>query len=171
MHVSARADYAIRALVELAAARGQSVKREQIATAQHIPIKFLGNILQQLRTAGLVRTHRGAEGGYLLALDPARITLADAIRAVDGPLANVRGEPPEDVTYEGSSEPLREVWVAVRASLRKVLEHVTLEDVARNALPAVVHDLAGEPNAWEHARPGLQVRDAAVDLARLSGDR
>ena len=119
MHLSARADYAVRALVEIAAAGGRPIKREQIATAQHIPINFLGNILQQLRTAALVRTHRGADGGYLLARRPERITLADVIRAVDGPLANVRGEPPEAVEYGGSAEPLREVWIAVRASLRK----------------------------------------------------
>jgi Rrf2 family protein len=92
VHVSARADYAIRALVELAAAGDQPLKREQIATAQHIPITFLSNILLQLRTAGLLRTHRGADGGYLLTRRPEQITLADVIRAVDGPLANVRGE-------------------------------------------------------------------------------
>jgi Rrf2 family protein len=154
MHVSARADYAVRALVEIAAAGGQPVPREHIATAQHIPTKFLGNILQQLRTAGLVRTHRGVDAGYLLTVRPERITLADIIRAVDGPLANVRGDAPELVVYEGSAEPLREVWIAVRASLRKVLEQVTLRDVAANELPDVVHELAGEPNAWKPSRAG-----------------
>jgi Rrf2 family protein len=149
MHVSARADYAVRALVEIAVAAGHPVPREHIATAQHIPTKFLGNILQQLRTAGLVRTHRGVDAGYLLTVRPERITLADIIRAVDGPLANVRGDPPELVVYEGSAEPLREVWIAVRASLRKVLEQVTLRDVAANELPDVVHELAAEPNAWK----------------------
>ena len=151
MHVSARADYAVRALVEIGAARGQAVKREQIASAQHIPVKFLGNILQELKTAGLVRTQRGADGGYLLAAPAERITLADVIRAVDGPLANVRGERPEDVTYEGSSEALREVWVAVRASLRNVLEQVTLHDVAASQLPAVVRELSASPQAWHAA--------------------
>jgi Rrf2 family protein len=148
MHVSARADYAVRALVELAAADGQPLKREQIATAQQIPIKFLGNILLQLRTSGLIKTHRGTDGGYLLTVRPERITLADVIRAVDGPLANVRGEAPETVRYQGASQPLSEVWVAVRASLRQVLEQVTLKDVADNALPAVVRELSAEPNAW-----------------------
>ena len=154
MHVSARADYAVRALVEIAVASGQPVPREQIASAQHIPTKFLGNILQQLRTAGLVRTHRGVDGGYLLTVPAERITLADVIRVMDGPLANVRGETPELVTYEGSAAPLREVWVAVRSSLRKVLEQVTLRDVAENSLPSVVHELAGEPNAWRPSRHG-----------------
>ncbi len=158
MHVSARADYAVRALVEIAAAGGQPVRREQIATTQRIPTKFLGNILQQLRTAGLVRTHRGVDGGYLLTAPPERITLADVIRAVDGPLANVRGEAPEQVIYEGSAEPLREVWIAVRASLRKVLEQVTLRDVASGTLPSVVHELAAEPKAWEPSRYGALSR-------------
>jgi Rrf2 family protein len=151
MHVSARADYAIRALVELAAAGGQPLKREQIASAQHIPVHFLANILQELRAAALVRTHRGADGGYLLTVGPERITLADVIRAVDGPLANIRGDAPEAVSYEGSAEALGEVWIAVRASLRRVLEQVTLKDVAAHTLPAIVHELANEPSAWQPA--------------------
>jgi Rrf2 family protein len=158
MHLSARSDYAVRALVELAAASGRPVKREHIATAQRIPIKFLNNILQQLRAAGLVRTLRGADGGYLLTVGPERITLADIIRAVDGPLANVRGEAPENVTYAGSAEPLRDVWIAVRASMRKVLEQVTLHDVAHNELPSIVRELAAEPGAWQPSRQGLRGR-------------
>jgi Rrf2 family protein len=154
MHVSARADYAVRALVELAAAGDQPLKREQIATAQHIPINFLSNILMQLRTAGLVRTQRGAEGGYLLTRRPEHIALADVIRAVDGPLANVRGDSPEAVEYEGAAAPLRQVWVAVRASLRAVLEQVTLRDVATNDLPPIVAELVGRPNAWQASRAG-----------------
>ena len=160
MHVSARADYAVRALVELAAAGGQPVRREQLALAQGIPINFLSNILLQLRTAGLVRTHRGAEGGYLLTRKPNQISVADVIRAVDGPLANVRGEAPEAVEYAGTAAPLREVWVAVRASLRNVLERVTLQDVATNELPSVVHDLVGEPYAWQPSRPGVAEPDS-----------
>ena len=148
MHLSARADYAVRALVEVAAANGQPVRREQIATAQRIPIKFLNNILQQLKVAGLIRTVRGTEGGYLLTLSPARITLADVLRAVDGPLANIRGESPEAVAYTGTAAPLRDVWIAVRASMRNVLEHVTLLDVAHNELPSVVHDLTAPADAW-----------------------
>ncbi|HEY0583311.1 MAG TPA: Rrf2 family transcriptional regulator [Chloroflexota bacterium] len=154
MHVSARADYAVRAMAELAAAGTRPVKREQLASSQQIPNKFLGNILQQLRTAGLVMTQRGADGGYRLALSPDRITLADVIRAVDGPLANVRGERPEVVTYQGVAEPLRDVWIAVRASLRNVLEQVTLADVACNRLPPVVQELAADPQAWLPAERG-----------------
>ena len=152
MHVSARADYAVRALVEIAAANGQPLKREQLASAQHMQVKFLSNILLQLRTAGLIRTLRGPESGYVLTVRPERITLADVIRAVDGPLANVRGEAPESVTYEGAAEPLREVWIAVRASLRNVLEQVTLRDVACGALPSVVRELARAPGAWLPSR-------------------
>jgi Rrf2 family protein len=148
VHVSARADYAVRALVELAVAGRQPVKRERIAAAQEIPLKFLGNILQELKTAGLVNTHRGAEGGYWLARPADQITLADVIRAVKGPLANVRGDPPESVNYPGAAEPLRKVWIAVRASLRSVLENVTLADVAANQLPSIVTELAADPLAW-----------------------
>jgi Rrf2 family protein len=149
MHVSARADYAIRALVELAAGEARPLKLGHLAAAQHIPLKFLSNILLQLKTAGLVNTHLGSEGGYWLARPAAQISLADVIRAVDGPLANVRGEAPESVLYAGAAEPLRDVWIAVRANLRNVLEHVTLADVARNELPAVVRGLAADPQAWQ----------------------
>lgn len=166
MHLSARADYAVRALVELAAAGGQPLKREQIATAQQIPIKFLGNILLQLRTSGLIKTHRGADGGYLLTVRPERITLADVIRAVDGPLANVRGEAPETVRYQGAAEPLSEVWIAVRASLRNVLERVTLQDVAANRLPDVVRDLAAEPTAWQPSQADRPWRDPSASIVR-----
>jgi Rrf2 family protein len=162
MHVSARADYAVRALVELAAARGQPLKREQIASAQQIPVKFLANILLQLRTTGLVKTMRGADGGYLLSVPAARITLADVIRAVDGPLANVRGEAPETVTYPGVAEPLSDVWIAVRASLRHVLEHVTLEDVACRRLPSAVRELASQPTAWLPAQDDRPWRDPSA---------
>ncbi len=126
VRISAKADYAIRAMVELAAAGGGPVKGERIAQAQEIPIKFLENIMVDLRHAGLVRSQRGAEGGYWLARPAEEIDLAEVIRAVDGPLASVRGMRSEEVSYEGSAEPLREVWIAVRASLRSVLESVTL---------------------------------------------
>jgi Rrf2 family protein len=149
MHVSARVDYAVRALVELAAAGSGPLKREQLSAAQHIPLKFLGNILQQLKMAGLVHTHRGADGGYWLARPANEITLAEVIRAVDGPLAHVRGDRPESLVYDGSAEPLREVWIAVRASLRGILEHVTLADVAHNQLPPRIRDLAADPLAWQ----------------------
>jgi Rrf2 family protein len=149
MHVSARSDYAVRALVELAAGDARPLTRGHLAASQQIPLKFLTNILQQLKTAGLVNTNRGSEGGYWLARPAERITLADVIRAVDGPLANVRGEAPEAVLYAGTAEPLREVWIAVRASLRSILEHVTLADVAHNHLPDVVKGLAADPLAWQ----------------------
>src|SRR5205823_1240133 len=110
--------------------------------------KFLENILTDLRHAGIVRSQRGVEGGFWLARAADEITLADVIRAVDGPLANVRGARPEAVAYQGTAEPLRDVWIAVRASLRRVLETVTLADLARGELPAVVDELAGDPDAW-----------------------
>src|SRR5262245_54367472 len=148
VRVSAKADYAIRAMVELAAAGDGPVKGDRIAQAQSIPIKFLENIMSDLRNGGLVRSQRGAEGGYWLARAPDEVSLADVIRAVDGPLASVRGARSEELSYEGSAEPLREVWIAVRASLRNVLEAVTLADVARRELPASVALLAAEPDAW-----------------------
>jgi Rrf2 family protein len=148
VRVSAKADYAIRAAVELAATGDGPVKGEQIAQAQEIPPNFLENIMADLRNAGLVTSRRGAEGGYWLARPAGEIALADVIRAVDGPLANVRGIRSEQVAYHGSAEPLRDVWIAVRASLRSVLEHVTIADVARGKLPASVKALARDPDAW-----------------------
>ncbi|MFL5953675.1 MAG: RrF2 family transcriptional regulator [Gaiellaceae bacterium] len=149
MRVSAKADYAIRAAVELAAAGdGPPVKGERIAQAQEIPPNFLENILGDLRNAGLVASRRGADGGYWLAKPAAEVSLADVIRAVDGPLANVRGVRSEQIEYQGSAEKLRDVWVAVRASLRGVLETVTLADLARGELPASVAALAADPDAW-----------------------
>ena len=149
MKLSARADYAVRAAVELAVAEpGTHVKAEAIAKAQRIPVRFLEGILLQLRKAGIVASQRGAEGGYWLARDPATVNLAEVIRAVDGPLASVRGERPEGVSYAGAAEALARVWIAVRASLREVLEHVTLADVAQGRLPARVEALAADPDAW-----------------------
>jgi Rrf2 family protein len=149
MRISAKADYALRACIELAAAEGVGpVKGDRVAVAQQIPVKFLENILGDLRQGGLVRSQRGVEGGYWLARPAAEISLAEVIRAVDGPLANVRGVRPEGLEYTGSSASLREVWIAVRASLRSVLEAVTLADVAHGELPAVVRDLAADPEAW-----------------------
>lgn len=150
VRISAKADYAIRAMTELAAAAatGKPVKGDRIATAQEIPIKFLENIMTDLRNAGLVRSQRGTEGGYWLARAADEINLAQVIRAVDGPLANVRGHRSEEVVYTGTAEPLREVWIAVRASLRRVLESVTLADVAAGELPPGVQDLAADADAW-----------------------
>src|SRR5919205_4042489 len=122
MRISAKADYAVRAAVQLAASADGPTKGEAIAQAQGIPLKFLENILGDLRQAGLVRSQRGADGGYWLNRPASEITIADVIRAVEGPLASVRGGPPEEVAYEGAAEPLVQVWIAVRASLRAVVE-------------------------------------------------
>lgn len=143
MRVSARADYALRAAVELAAAEGSGpTKRETIAEAQQIPINFLENILLDLKRAGLVLSQRGHDGGYWLAQPAAEISVADVIRAVDGPIANVRGVRPDLVHYAGNAEPLRDVWLAARTSLRRVLESTTLADLAKNRLPSAVRRLA-----------------------------
>jgi Rrf2 family protein len=149
MRVSAKADYAVRAVVELAAAGKGPVKGDRIAKAQGIPLRFLENILGELRHAGLVRSQRGAEGGYWLARPADEISLADVFRAVEGPLASVRSERPEDLAYEGTAEPLREVWVALRAGIREVLESVTLADVVANELPASVTRLMADAEVWE----------------------
>jgi Rrf2 family protein len=149
VRISMKADYAVRATSELAAAWGRGpVKAEQIAQAQDLPLRFLLNILAELRHAGVVRSHRGAEGGYELARPPSRITLADVIRAVEGPLASVHESRPEEVSYSGPARALQEVWIAVRANLRAVLEAVSLEDLARGNLPEPVKALAADPEAW-----------------------
>ncbi len=153
MRISAKVDYAVRASVELAAAQRSSepsrpVKAEALARAQDIPLKFLENILQGLRQAGLIESRRGPDGGHILARPAAEIALADIIRAIDGPLAGVGGRRPEELEFTGSAEPLREVWIAVRASLRRVLEDVTIADVAAGELPALVAELTTDPGAW-----------------------
>jgi Rrf2 family protein len=148
MHLTARADYALRATAEIAAAASGPTKAEQIAQAQNIPLKFIENILSTLKHAGIVRSQRGVDGGYWLARPAAEITLAEVIRAVEGPLANVRGERPESTQYRGPAKPLREVWVAVRASLRTVLEEVTLADLVRGKLPPSVAKLTRDKEAW-----------------------
>jgi Rrf2 family protein len=149
MRISAKADYAVRAAVELAAAPDEKpVKAERIATAQDIPLNFLENILGELRHAGIVRSQRGADGGFRLAKAPDQVTIADIIRAVEGPLASVRGGPPEEISYPGRSAALPRVWIAVRANLRRVVEHVTVADVAGGKLPAAIDQLAEDPEAW-----------------------
>jgi Rrf2 family protein len=143
MRVTARVDYAVRALVQLAANESTvPVKAEHLATAQDIPLKFLLEILRQLKQKKLLVSRRGPEGGYLLAKPPDQINIADVIRAVEGPLATVRDVSPADLAYEGPTESLRTVWVAVRGSLRQVLETVTLEDVCTGHLPRQVSTLA-----------------------------
>jgi Rrf2 family protein len=148
VRVSAKADYAIRAAVELAAAGDGPIKGDRIAQAQAIPSNFLENILGDLRNAGIVMSRRGADGGYWLAKTAEEISLAEVIRAVDGPLANVRGVRSDQLVYDGSAEALADVWIAVRASLRSVLEQVTLADVARRDLPDHVRQLVADPDAW-----------------------
>lgn len=149
MRISAKADYAVRAVVELAATDSEKpVKAERIATAQGIPLNFLENILGELRHAGIVRSHRGAEGGFRLARPAAELTVADIIRAVEGPLASVRGGPPEEASYSGAASTLPRVWIAVRANLRRVVEQVTIADIAAGQIPADVDELTEDPGAW-----------------------
>jgi Rrf2 family protein len=149
VNISAKSDYAVRALIALAAADSASpVKSEWLATSQHIPVKFLENILLELRKAGIITSVRGADGGHRLARPPDRINLAQVIRAVDGPLANIRGVRPEAATYRGDAACLQDVWIAMRASLRSVLEAVTLADVVKGKLPPRIRRLAAEPDAW-----------------------
>ncbi len=147
MRVSAKVDYAVRALAELAAAGAGPMKGEAIAAAQGIPLRFTENILADLRRAGVVASQRGADGGYWLKAPAETITVADVIRYVEGPLADVRGEPPEEVAYAGAAGALQDVWIATRATLRSVLEVVTIADIAGGHLPKVVTRLAGDPDA------------------------
>jgi len=149
MHVTAKADYAVRAVIELASGSRESPRKvDELAQAQGIPVSFLENILTQLRSSGIVRSQRGPEGGYWLARPPGEVNLAQVIRAVEGPLVGVRGLRPEEVSYEGSAESLQQVWLALRANLRKVLEHVTLADVASGKLPKEIVALTKQEEAW-----------------------
>jgi len=148
MRLSAKADYALRASLELAAAREGHVKAEMLARAQKIPLRFLEQILLDLKHAGLVSSQRGAEGGYWLAKPPGEISLADVIRAVEGPLANVRGVRPEELEYERAATALRDVFVALRANIRAVLEDVSLAEAAAGELPDRVRELVRDPEAW-----------------------
>jgi Rrf2 family protein len=148
MRVSAKADYAVRAAAELAAAEEGPIKGERLATAQDIPLQFLEHILLELKHQGIVRARRGAKGGYWLAKPADEITVAEIVRAVEGPIAHVQSTPPEAIEYSGNSAALQEVWIAVRASLRTVLEEVTLADLVSGELPSVVTDLAASPGAW-----------------------
>ncbi len=150
MHVTAKADYAIRAVVELADSSQESPRKvDEVARAQSIPVSFLENILTQLRSSGIVRSQRGPEGGYWLAQPSTQVNLAQVIRAVEGPLVGVRGQRPEEIEYAGSAESLRDVWLALRANLRKVLEHVTVADVASGKLPREIVALTRQEEAWQ----------------------
>ncbi|AVT32609.1 MULTISPECIES: Rrf2 family transcriptional regulator [unclassified Plantactinospora] len=180
MRLSARVDYALRAVAEIAARaeaggadprpagggrlrsagpagdgaatgahrRPVPLTAEQIARAQDIPPKFLESILLQMRRGGIVHAQRGPEGGYWLARPATEISLAEIIRVIDGPLANIRGQRPEDLGYSGAARALQEVWIALRASEREILELVTIADVANGKLPDRVRDLAADPAAW-----------------------
>ncbi|CAL9439916.1 Putative HTH-type transcriptional regulator [Streptomyces sp. enrichment culture] len=151
MRISARADYAVRAVLELAVRQQDCpVRAEDVAAAQDIPHKFLEGILADLRRAGVVGSRRGGGGGYRLARDASAITVADVIRAVDGPIVSVRGERPTSLVYTGTAGPLLPLWVALRANVRRILEGVTVADLAADALPPPVRDLAAEPAAWEN---------------------
>ncbi|MDQ3611002.1 MAG: Rrf2 family transcriptional regulator [Actinomycetota bacterium] len=152
MHISAKADYAVRAAIHLASVSQGPTKSDAIATEQHIPAKFLEAIMTSLKAGGIVRSQLGPSGGYWLRRPADAITVADVIRAVDGPLASVRGQRPELVIYTGSAEPLKSVWLAVRSSLREVLEHVTLADLATDQLPAEVVRRAAQPDVWHTAQ-------------------
>jgi Rrf2 family protein len=148
MRISAKADYAVRAAVEMAAAGDEPLKGEAMAEAQGIPLQFLEHILLELKHARLVRARRGARGGYWLAKPPEEITLASVIRAVEGPLANIQDQAPEQTKYPGNAKQLSEVWVAVRASLRRVLENVTVADLRDGTIPDSVLELTQDEGAW-----------------------
>lgn len=147
VHIPAKVDYGMRAMLALAE-RGDPATAEELAADQGLPPKFLGAILNDLRRSGLVASRRGSEGGYRLARGAAEITVADVMRSLDGPLAEVRGLRPEATHYIGAAEHLQEVWVAVRAGLRQVLDNVTIEDVVRGKLPRAVARLIEDPEAW-----------------------
>jgi Rrf2 family protein len=149
--ISARTEYAVRAMLILAEAATTSagpVSVETLAYRQTLPRKFLEAIVADLRTAGLVRSTRGARGGYALTREPRDVSLGDVFRAVDGPLAEVRGLRPHETAYEGVATHLPTVWVAVRASLRSVLDETSLADVLTGELPDRVRELAADPDAW-----------------------
>jgi Rrf2 family protein len=149
VRISAKADYAVRAMAELAAAEPDAtLKAEELSRSQDIPLKFLLNILVELKHAGLVQSHRGADGGYSLAMPARSISVADVIRVVEGPLATVRETRPESLRYTGAASRLQAVWIAVRSSLRSVLETVTLADIEGGPLPPAISRLAARPDAW-----------------------
>lgn len=150
MQISAKADYAMRALLVLAAEPDHAaIKGQVIADSQQMPMKFVENTLGALKRSGLVISQRGSSGGYRLGKPAHLITVADVVRAVDGPMAEIRGHRPETVTYEGPAEHLQTVWIATRASLRSILEHVTLADIASGQLPEHIVTIASAPDAWK----------------------
>ncbi|APA94958.1 Putative HTH-type transcriptional regulator [Nocardia seriolae] len=174
MHITAKVDYAVRTLVEIAKAQPDSVKADAIVAAQDIPPKVLESVVSDLRTGGLVTSRRGPDGGYRLARPAAEISVADVIRAVEGPLASVRGQRPEDVSYPGAAESLQRVWIGLRVNIRSVLERVTIADIAHDLLPSFLDELLRDPDAWtRRPRPGndpvaaATSRQAAVEWRDL----
>ncbi|WP_043646689.1 RrF2 family transcriptional regulator [Nocardia thailandica] len=152
MHITARVDYAVRTLLEIAHTDGV-VKAEAISAAQEIPPKVLETVLAELRRAELVRSRRGPDGGYRLARPAAAISVADVIRAVESPLASVRGQRPEDVRYPGAAASLQRVWIALRVNIRAVLENVSIAELAAGELPGFVGELTADPGAWARREP------------------
>lgn len=149
MKVSAKVDYAVRALIEIARTEdGRPLSAESIATAQDIPRDFLLSVLADLRRAGIVASQRGQAGGWVLQQEAKAISVADVIRAVDGPLVSVHGRPPENVVYHGSAQALQQVWIAVRSSMREVLEKVTIAHLLSQELPDVATERTQGPDAW-----------------------
>lgn len=146
--MTAKADYAMRAIVEISVAPDGRAKAEQIASAQDIPLGFLRGILTDLRRSGLIVSQRSANGGFRLARPASEITIAEVVRSVEGPLALVRGLRPTELDYPGATAPLRDVWIALRANLRAVLDHTTIADVAEGRLPELVRTLAADPDSW-----------------------
>jgi Rrf2 family protein len=157
MRVSAKADYALRALIELAARydeEGVVVSADELSRAQGIPHGFLQGILADLRRAGVVVSHRGQSGGWRMALAPDKVSIADVMRAVDGPIVSISGARPETVSYNDRAVVLQRVWIAARASLRDVLEHTTMADLASGKLPAGVAKRSRDEDAWQARVPG-----------------
>jgi Rrf2 family protein len=149
MRVSAKADYALRGVLEIAAARNPPVKRDEIAKAQRIPVKFLETILGELKHAGIIASQRGADGGYSLAKDAGQVTVADVIRVIDGPLAHIRDTRPESLDYGGVAAPLKDVFIALRARMREVLESVTLADLVAGELPEQITSALEKPEVYQ----------------------
>lgn len=149
MQVSARGDYAVRAACELASAYPSTLSAQALADAQSLPRKFLEAILADLRRGGVVIAVRGAEGGYSLTRPPAEVTVGMVLRAVDGPLAGVRGHRPEQTSYSGTAEHLATLWVAVRAAVRGVVDEVSLDQLVKGEIPPEIQALTEAPDAWQ----------------------
>ena len=169
MQISAKTDYALRALCLLATAGDTSMKAQEIAAAQAIPRTFLDQILLDLRRAGMLESRRGPDGGHRLARPPFAITVADVVRAIEGPLAVVQGRRPEELHYDGPAERLQDVWVAVRAALRGVLEHTTVEQIVSGELPGAVTSLVAEARSWTSVFPVQNDLPRDTGLSRSPG--